>query len=763
MREVIIVGAGVIGASIARELSKYTVDVLVLEKNNEVSNMSSKANTAIIHSGYDPIPGTNMARLNVLGNKMYDELAKDLGFPFRRNGSMIVANNEEELKHLELLLDRAKQNGVQDIKIITGDEARALEPNLADEIKYVLHAKTGAIVSPWQLTENLCENAAENGVEFRLSEEVLNIEKKDDKYIVYTNKGYYESKLVINAAGLYADKINELLFDKSFTITPVKGEYLVYSVAEGSKVNSTVFQVPTSAGKGVLVTPTAHGHLIIGPTTEAVERAEDISTTDNGLNYLKEKYLNSVKNIDISQPIREYVGVRANSDKNDFIIEDNGGFITVGAIKSPGLSSAPAIALDVVNMVNEHISLEKNNNFNPTRRAQQVLYTKAIDNRDEYIKNDPDFGELICRFEKITKGDMLNIINRKLGATTLNGIKRRTRAGASPAQMVFSMPKTIKILSDRFNIPQNEILLDDNGSYVLTKKAKLQPKYTDVSYENKKIEELSDKYDVIVIGGGLAGLEAAKNANYKGYEKVLVVEMDSKLGGTYATLLEHESSFNKVNNTLIQSLIVDDIDYITDTALFELDKDNMSVDILNRDGYKKIFSKKIILAMGSYEKNRENIEIAGTRPAGIFNPLQTMRLFNYNKYMMGNEFVLYGINKYMLSLAKRLILEGAKIKALVLENDVLADKYSFFKEQDIPIFYNTKVIEIKGKNRLEEILLSNNTSIYCDTLVFAKGYVADNMLTKSLGIKLTKNDKIIVDNNGETNIKNIYAVGAITE
>lgn len=760
MKDIIIIGAGVVGSSIARELSRYKLDVLVLEKNNEVANEASKGNTAIVHAGYDPKPETLMAKLNVLGNEMFDELAKELGFPFSRNKSLVVAVDENEREVLYSLLERGKQNGVKGLKIIEREEILKIEPNISDEVKYALLAETGAIVSPWQLTENLIENAIDNGVRLHLSEKVLEIINQDEIFTVKTDKSIYQSKIVINCAGVNSDDIHNLICEKKFTITPVRGEYLVYSHFEGSKIKSSIFQVPTDKGKGILVTPTAHGHLIIGPTADKIEDKNDKSTTTNTFDMLIKSSKKSVKNINYGQPLREYAGIRANSDYKDFYIKEDDkikGFIDVACIKSPGLTAAPAISKYVLEILKntKRIDFVVNETFNPYRRKQKVLYTYPKNERDKVIKEDPNFGILIDRHENITKGDIIDIIKRNAGATTLNGVKRRTRCGASESQMVYSMPKVINILSETLNKDVLNVYLEENGSYIFNKKSNYTSKDISFKYNKFDFNNLKDEYETIIIGAGIKGLKEAKRRSLKG-EEVLVVDSLPEIGGLKYEICKFESAIREdLDLDVVNNLVSENIKYLVETSLFDCDSDNKIVDLISQKGYRQVKYKNLVLAQGRYEANRETLKISGSRPSGIFTAMQCIRLLNELSYLFGTNAVIYGVNPETIKLLERLEKENVNINMIILDKEThnkYIEKLSKYK-----VVYS-EIVEIKGMNRLESVILNTGETIKADTLILSKYYIPENVLTKKLKLNLDESDNVIVDENSKTSVESIYLI-----
>ena len=465
MYDVLIIGAGVVGCAAAMELSKYKLSVCVVEKESDICEGTSKANSAIVHAGFDAKPGTLKAKLNVQGSKMMPILAKKLDFAYKQNGAMVLCFDKADLPKLDELKQRADLNGVDGVSVITGDEARKLEPSLTDEVCGALLAETSAIVCPFEMTLAFAESALQNGVEFKLSTKVKSIKKNDNGFSVSTTNGILDAKIIINAAGVYADKIHSLVSSKPMRITPRRGEYLLMDKAAGGVVSHTVFQLPTKMGKGILVTPTVHGNLLAGPTAENIDDKEDLATTKGGLDEVKAKGALSVKNIPFGKVITSFSGLRAVGDTGDFIIRESDvkGFIDAAAIESPGLSSAPAIAVYLCGIVAKLMPLEKKENYIDTRKGVTHFNSLSENEQNELIKKDPSYGKIVCRCETITEGEILDAINRPLGATTLDGVKRRTRAGMGRCQAGFCSPTTMALIAEKLGIKIEDVR--KNGVY----------------------------------------------------------------------------------------------------------------------------------------------------------------------------------------------------------------------------------------------------------------------------------------------------------
>ncbi|WP_251859984.1 NAD(P)/FAD-dependent oxidoreductase [Clostridium sp. Marseille-Q2269] len=471
MFDVTIIGSGVTGAAVARELSKYNLKTCVVEKEVDVASGTSKANSGIVHAGEDPIPGTFKARMNVRGNEMFDKLQEEIDFPFKRNESLVLCFDQKDIPQLEQLRQRGLKNGLPDtMEILNREEALKLEPNLSEYVAAALRLPTGGIVSPYEFNIALAESAAMNGVEFKFETQIIDIEKTEGKYILKTSKGNIETKVVVNAAGVFGDKINNMVSDNKYHITARKGEYLLFDKVVGDMVKRTIFQLPTKMGKGVLVTPTADGNLLLGPTSVDVEEKDNFETTREGLDTVVEKAKFSIKEIPMRQVITSFAGLRAHEENSDFIIgepKDAKNFINAIGIESPGLTSAPAIGEYIREIIVEKFNPEENKDFDPIRKDIPKFREMTNEERREIIKKNPHYGKIVCRCEVVTEGEIRDAIRRPLGARTLDGIKRRTRAGMGRCQSGFCSNKIVEILAEELNIKRNEVTKFGGNSKIL--------------------------------------------------------------------------------------------------------------------------------------------------------------------------------------------------------------------------------------------------------------------------------------------------------
>lgn len=469
--DVIVIGAGVVGSSIARELSKYSCNVAVMEKAGDVCEGTSKANSGIVHAGFDAMPGTKKAFFNVKGSEKMESLSRELDFSYKRNGSIVLCFSKEDIPKLEELKERGEKNGVKNLSILSGDEIREMEPAISKDVVMALYAPTGAIVCPFGLTIAMAENACENGVEFKLNTEVKNITKTSEGFLVVTNKGDFETKAVVNAAGVYADAIHNFVCEDKLKITARKGEYCLYDKKVGKTVSSTIFQLPGAYGKGVLVTPTVHGNLLIGPTATDTLDKEEVNTTKAGIDSLLGAAGKSIESIPFRSVITSFAGLRAHGETDDFVIGESSvkGFFDAAEIESPGLSAAPAIGEYLAGEVSKYLGASKKANHKSTRKGIPNMALASLEEKERLIKENPLYANIICRCELVSEGEIVDAINRPLGATTLDGVKRRTRAGMGRCQAGFCSPKTIEILARELGKDMTEITKHGEGSEFLAK------------------------------------------------------------------------------------------------------------------------------------------------------------------------------------------------------------------------------------------------------------------------------------------------------
>ena len=474
--DVAVIGAGVVGSLITRELSKYNIKVALLERCNDCAMGATKANSAIVHAGFDAVPGTLKAKLNVRGVELMKKVCKELNVPLKNNEALVVAFSEEEMPHLEMLKERGEKNGVPGLRIVRREELVELEPNIGDTAIGALVAPTSSIVCPYELTIAGVENAVTNGAEFLRNCEVTAIAFADDEFKLTTSLGEITAEYVINAAGVHSGEIASLIGDNSIEIVVRHGDYYLLDKSQGSLVTRTIFQCPTKMGKGVLVSPTVDGNLIVGPSAEDIDNGDDVATTSFGLDKIYTNAIKSVPAVSLRNAITSFSGNRAHPTSDDFIIgssEVNKKFINAAGIESPGLSSAPAIAEMIDGIVNELSGgFEKKAEFDPVRPEPVRFRHMTTEERAKLIEKNKAYGRIVCRCETITEGEILDAIHAPAGARDVDGVKRRTRAGMGRCQGGFCGSKVVEILARELNVPMNEITKFGGESKIMYHKTK---------------------------------------------------------------------------------------------------------------------------------------------------------------------------------------------------------------------------------------------------------------------------------------------------
>lgn len=472
MLDAIIIGGGVIGCAVARELSRYRADILLLEKTADICNGQSKANTAIVHGGYDAKPGTNKAKYNVLGNRMFPDICAALDVPMRTNTSLVVSFSAEDRPALEALLERGRQNGVTGLSILSRDALHRREPNLSAGAFEALLVETGGICCPYELTQAYAENAAENGVRFLRNAAVTDISRtQDGNWMVHSCAGNFCARAVINCAGVCSDVLHNMVSPDRITIHPRRGEYYLLDKKYQGTFQATIFQLPTHKGKGVLVAPTVDGTILIGPTADDLEDRTDTRTTADGLARVLAAATRSWEALPVRGAITTFAGLRAHCDRDDFVIGEAAGaerFFDAVGIESPGLSSAPAIGRALADEVADRLGLPKNEAFRPERKG--IPKFRALDDaaRRQLIRENPDYAKIVCRCELVTEAEIRESIRRPVGARTIDGIKRRTRAGMGRCQAGFCTPRTVEILAEELGVSPLEITKCGGESRLLT-------------------------------------------------------------------------------------------------------------------------------------------------------------------------------------------------------------------------------------------------------------------------------------------------------
>lgn len=468
MYDIAIIGAGVVGGMLVRALSAYDLKICILEKENDVAMGASCANSGIVHAGYDAPEKSLKAKLNLRGSRMMEQAAGELGVPYRRNGSLVIGFGEEDRAKIRKLYLRGLANGVKELRVVEGDEARRLEPGLSGRVTCALYAPSCAIVCPYELTIAAVGNAMDNGADLVLNFDVEHIDQKEDHFEISSSSRSICASWVINAAGIHGDEIAGMAGDTSIRIHPRRGEYLLLDRECGSLVSHTIFRTPSEKGKGILITPTVDGNLLLGPTSEDREDKEDRSTTAQGLGKILERARENLKHLPSNKVITSFCGLRAVGNTGDFIINSpKKGFVNAAGIDSPGLTAAPAIAEYIVEMLRKQgLSLRRKKDYQPLRRPIYAFRNASAEEKNELVRRDKSYGRVVCRCETVTEGEILAAIRSNPPARDLDGIKRRTRAQMGRCQGGFCMPYLAEILARELGIPYETVTKSGKGSEI---------------------------------------------------------------------------------------------------------------------------------------------------------------------------------------------------------------------------------------------------------------------------------------------------------
>ncbi len=786
--DIIVIGAGVVGCAVARELTRYNVSVAVLEAGSDVAEGASKANSAIVHAGFDAKPGSLKARFNVLGNKMFEDVCRELKAPFKRNGSLVLAFGPEDEKTIAELKERGEKNGVH-TEILTQEELRKREPNVSPKATAALWAPTGGICCPYELTFRMAENAAANGAEFVFDARVTGIVREGAGFRVTCEDGReFTAKALVNCAGCHSDELNNIIAPDKYSITARRGEYLMIDRDEEGAFSATMFQCPGPMGKGILVSPTVDGTLIVGPTAEDTPDKEDKATTYDGLEKVKAGARRTWPELPLGKVIAEFSGMRAHETTHgDFVVGEAPGvpgFFNALGVESPGLTSAPAIGAYLAEVVAKHLAASKKN---PSIISKDVSWwpkTREMKPEElaELVEKDPAYGRVICRCEGVTEGEIRAAIRARVGARTLDGIKRRTRSGMGRCQGGFCTPRLIEILSSELGVPPEAFLLS----------RKTAPKAL-ISADSDKIGHSgnsAEPWHVIVIGAGPAGLAAACAAKKEGAQRTLVLERDDAPGGILQQCIHNGFGLHRFKEELTgpeyAQRYVDmakelAIPVVCGTMVLDIkpqpDGDITVTAMSPRGGLKTYKTHSVVLAMGCRERPRGALMTPGTRPAGVYTAGTVQRLVNMDGIMPGKRVVILGSGDIGLIMARRLTFSGAKVLACIeimkKSSGLVRNVVQCLNDYDIPLLLSHTVTDVEGRDHVTGVKVSKvdddlkpipGTEMHfdCDTLVLSCGLIPENELTKKAGVEMdpkTRGPK--VDANMATSVPGIFAGGNV--
>ncbi|MBS3939288.1 MAG: FAD-dependent oxidoreductase [Peptococcaceae bacterium] len=779
--DVVIIGGGIIGSAIARELSRYNLSIVLLEKHPDLAMGTSKANSGILHAGFDATPGTKKALFNARGNVLYRQLEAELGIRLKWIGSLVVALEPDDLHVLEDLLSRGKENGVPKLELLSRNDLLDREPNLAHGVVGALWAPTAGIVSPFDATLAFAENAVQNGVKIWLEHEVEQILVAQGRVTgVVTGRGRIQTPYVINAAGVHAGSVAALGGDESIAITPRKGEYLLFDTSLGDCVRSVLFPTPTKVSKGIVIGPTVHGNLFIGPNALDVADPGDVGTSAQGMSEIIVGARRLIPSLGLGSVITQFAGLRAVAAHDDFIVGSSSvvhGLVHVGGIQSPGLTAAPAIAEAVVEMLRElGLALNSNPRFVPVREPHLSFKEKSNKARESSFRLNPLHGRIVCRCETVTEAEIVEAIHAPCPAHTLDAVKVRTRAGMGRCQGGFCGPRVSALLSRELNMPLSSVRKDKSKSFLYFPRRGKGPNL-----------ELNPKFDVAVIGGGPAGMAAALTARERGAKRVVIIERDRELGGILNQCIHNGFGLHRFNEELtgptyaqryIDKVQADPaITVCLDTMAQEI-KPNFSVFVSSASrGPFEIAARAVVLAMGCRERTRGAIRIPGDRPAGVFTAGAAQRIVNMEGFLPGNRIVVLGSGDIGLIMARRLTLEGAKVLAVVeimpYSNGLTRNIVQCLEDYDIPLYLSHTVIEIHGRDRVTGVTVAkvdehrspvpgSEFFLDCDCLLLSVGLIPENELSREMGIMLdSETSGPIVDQFRQTSVPGVFAAGNV--
>lgn len=826
---VAVIGAGVVGCCIARELCRFAVRVVVLEAGDDLACGATRANSGIVHAGFDPQPGTLKARYNAIGSALFPRWASELGFGYYRNGSMVAAFSDEELAGLDELLARGHANGIERLRIVGAEEALGMEPALSPEVRGALVAETGAICDPYGVAYGAAENAAVNGAEFLFDERVVAIERMDGRAVgegvgecaiagfdseadcgsvpasasfnapvprwrIRTASGLaIEADAVVNAAGVHADDINNLVSAHKLEITPVRGDYILYESSLGSLFRHTVFQVPGPAGKGVLVSPTVHGNLFVGPNAIPQQSKESPGTTREGLAFIIDRARRTWPDCSTRGMITNFAGLRASGASRDFVVgeaPDAPRFFNAACIDSPGLTAAPAIAEDLSRRIAEALAAGENPSFDPIRRPRPLLAMMGEDGIEHAIAEDPAWGNIVCSCCKVSEGEIVAALRGPLPVLSLDALKWRCGAMMGECHGGFCTPKILRIVCRELGCRPEEVGKRLRGSWMI---ASSRPDYVEAARaEGSAASALAPAqaaYDVAVVGAGAAGMAAAKAAARRGV-RVLMVDRGTRLGGILGQCVHSGFGLERYKEELagpeyaeregaeLADLGVDVEEGATVLSVCRVEDASAGFElgIAAPSGYRRARCRALVLATGSRERGFGALNIAGDRPSGIYTAGSAQALINLQGCIPGRRAVVLGSGDIGLIMARRMTLEGMEVvgvhEIMPQPSGLRRNIVQCLDDFGIPLTLCSTVTRVEGARRLEAVWVSSvdpktrqpipgtERRIECDTLVLSVGLIPENGLADMLGCEsdpTTGGPK--VDGSFQTSVPGVFSCG----
>lgn len=799
--DVVVIGAGIAGSCTARELARYDLAVAVLEAGTDIASGATRANSGIVHAGYDPEPGSLKARYNVRGSALYPALAEELKFSYVNNGSIVLAFSEEELAAVRGLVERASRNAVEGVRELSQAELREREPHVSRAALGALFAPSGAICDPYEVAFAAAENAAENGVSFFFGERVRTIRPLGDArgYELATETGArVTAAAVVNAAGVYADEINNQVSAHTLRITPRRGEYCLFDDDMGDTFTSTMFQAPSSAGKGVLMTPTVHGNLLVGPNAVAQSSKDDTSTTAEGLAFVLDAAKKTWPELSARGMITNFAGLRASGENGDFVLgepADAPGFFNIACFDSPGLTSAPAVALDIARDVAARLDAAPNATFDPVRPHAKPFALMDEAERALAVARDARFGHVVCRCCNVTEAEIVGAFASPLPVNSLDTLKWRTRAMMGRCHGGFCSPEIVKIMAREADRAPEAIDKRLPGSYMV---ASSRPDYRDLCRAEREADRMpapcdvgrgcEGVYDAVVIGGGAAGIAAAKAAASEGAVRVALIDREGKLGGILKQCIHNGFGLHRFGEELTgpeyasreaSALDGSGIDVFADTSVLSVRTkgDGLhEVVSVGAGGQRVVQAKSVVLATGSRERGLGALNVAGSRPAGVFSAGSAQNFMNLQGCLPGKNVVILGSGDIGLIMARRLVSQGAKVlgvyELMPYPSGLRRNIVQCLDDYGIPLHLSSTVTRLEGEGRLSAVYVSDvdaetlrpipgtELRVACDTLLLSVGLLPENEVAKTAGVTLDPvTGGASVDNDLETDVPGIFACG----
>ena len=853
--DVIVIGAGVAGCCTARELARYQLHCAVLEAGNDIANGTTRANSGLVHAGFDPVPNTLKARYNIEGSRLFPVWAHELGFEYQQNGALVLALDKEDLSTIETLKERAELNGVKGVRIISTEELLELEPHISPRVLGALLAPSAAICDPYGLAFAAAENAALNGVSFLFNQQVAAVTSIEHGgfHIKTENGDSFEAKVVINAAGLFADKINNLVSAHKLKITPVRGEYLVYDTPYRALFQHTVFQAPNELGKGVVVTPTVQGTLMVGPNAVKQGDKLDLSTSAEGLDFILTVAKKSWEEVSLKGVISSFAGLRAQGESGDFVIgeaPDALGFFNIACFESPGLASAPAVACDIAHQVANKLKAACRDDFNPLRhrKAPWLFASMNEKQRAQAIASNPQYGRVICRCCNVTEAEIVAELHSVLPVLSIDALKWRVGIMMGRCHGGFCLPELLSIFARETNLlpqeidkrlPGSKMLAACNPEYIRRKADRLAALADDTATEVDHPIALSEQpdiqaeqkthsldtatvYDVIVIGGGAAGLAAAGTAAAgladadvaaaskssspnnsspnsdppsSGSPRVLLIDRENGLGGILKQCIHNGFGLHRFKEELtgpeyatreLLGLTEHGVEIMQQTTVLSIHAKNdkaagrhsefHTVLAVNKQGFHTLSTRSIVLATGSRERGQGALGMCGSRPSGVFSAGSAQNIINLQGCLPGMKAVILGSGDIGLIMARRMIFQGANVlgvyEMMPQPSGLRRNIVQCLEDFGIPLHLSKTVTRLEGDRRLEavyisdvdpqtlEVIAGTEQRVACDTLLLSVGLLPENEVAKTANVSIdTITGGACVDNRLSTDVAGIFACG----